>query len=229
MLLSSLLVALAAEPLPSGIDLYERGMYEKSRSALAGVLDSASPQADKNHARLYLAADYFALGDRRGALYALEDLARQAPEQDVDTSVFPPAFIQLWEEALSHVTAERPAGASQAALAPAPVPSPPPTAAASLSVPLPHERTAATAPGHSRRLLAVLPAAAAVGMGAWGLYSFVRAQSLYGVLTGSMPPASLSDGESIAAQGRTSSLNAAIGAVAFAAGAALALSLLLLL
>jgi hypothetical protein len=225
MLLSSLLITLAVEPLASGIDLYERGMYEKSRSTLAGVLDSASPQADKNHARLYLAADYFALGDRRGALYALEDLARQDPKQNVDTSVFPPAFIQLWDEALSHVTAEPPASSPPRTKAL----SPPRAALSSRAVLLPRERSVTAGPAHPRRLFAVLPAAAAVAMGAWGLYSFVHAQSLYGALTGSAPPASLMDGESIAAQGRTSSLNATIGAVAFAAGAALAIGLLFLL
>ncbi len=39
MLLSSLLIVLGAEPVAEGIDLYERGLYDKSKAALAKALD----------------------------------------------------------------------------------------------------------------------------------------------------------------------------------------------
>jgi len=223
------LLALAAaepQPLAQGVDLYERGLYEKSRAALSKALDLPLPDADKNRARLYLAADYFALGDRRGALYALEDLARKAPEQTIDPSVFPPDFIELWKQARSQVEAER-----ASAPAPTPAPEPPQTEALPAAPPEPSPQPGAEAAPGNRPLwlVALVPAAAAIGFGIWGIVSWSRTGSLHGQLTGSNPPALLADGEAIAQQGRAANRDAVIGFTVFAAAAALALALGLLL
>jgi tetratricopeptide (TPR) repeat protein len=222
MLLSSVLIVLATKPIESGIDLYESGLYEKSRAALSSALDANLPEAEQNRARLYLAADYFALGDRRGALYALEDLARQAPEQNVDTSVFPPEFITLWAQALARVTVERPVASPVTA-------SPPPARAAPAQVAEAPLSLAAPEPRRSFKPLATIPAVAAIAVGAWGLFRYVQAQSLYGALTGATPPAALSEGRAIAAQGKAASFDAAIGTASFGVTAALAVALMLLL
>jgi hypothetical protein len=222
MLTSSLLILLAVEPVASGIDLYETGRFEQSRAELARALDTQLPTTDKNRARLYLAADYFALGDRRGALYALEDLARQNPKTFVDTSVFPPDFIRLWDDARAHVTGEKRA----VSILPSNPTSPRVSSAVVFQLP---RRVEAPGPRRSLKALGVIPAGAAIAFGAWGLYSYLHAQSLYAALTGGMRPALLADGQSLVAQGKAANVDAAIGAAAFFAGSALAVALMFLL
>jgi hypothetical protein len=234
-LASFIVLAAAQPPLASGIDLYERGLYEKSRGALAHVLDLDLPDDQKNRARLYLAADYFALGDRRGALYALEDLARKAPAQHVDASVFPPDFLQLWTLARAHVAAERPpAERPPAEHTPAehtPVPAPAAAAEprdASLQPPV----VAAPTPTTRRPfgLIALAPAVVAIGFGVLGWYSWDKAQSLHTQLTDpKLSPPTLEVGLALAKEGRDWNDRVLIGATGFAIGAVVAIALALVL
>jgi tetratricopeptide (TPR) repeat protein len=91
-----------------GIQLYENGEYEVATQFFQQVLDDPrrSPQ-EQGEARVYLAASLHALGRVEETRQQLEVLARENPEQQVDSVRFLPELVALAREIRQRVDAER--------------------------------------------------------------------------------------------------------------------------
>lgn len=102
-------LARAAPPfIQPGIQLYENGEYEVAAQFFQQVLDDPrrSPQ-ERGEARLYLAAALHAQGRVEETRQQLELLARENPEQQVDSVRFLPELVAFAQEIRQRVDAER--------------------------------------------------------------------------------------------------------------------------
>lgn len=94
------LVAPSAWAEPEGLSLYERGEYEAAAQAFETALAMPDlPTAERGRMRLYLAASWHALGRVEQAQAQLELLARDHPEQRLDSARFLPELV-AWAEAI---------------------------------------------------------------------------------------------------------------------------------
>lgn len=105
--------ALAASPrVAEGVRLYESGEFARARETLGAAVEApATPPADRDLARMYLAAALHALGDVPRARAQLVLLARQSPKARLDPGTFLPEVVALAADARAEV---------QRAVAPAP-------------------------------------------------------------------------------------------------------------
>lgn len=102
------LVPLLAWADSKGVALYEQGEYAKARRALEDELRTPGLlERERATTRTYLAAALYAMGAQELATTQLEELALRHPEQQVDPDLFPPAFVELAEQARARVRADR--------------------------------------------------------------------------------------------------------------------------
>ena len=105
-LLLSLLAA--RDPrLDAAIEHYELANFGKARDALIELLEAPLSADDKSVARTYLAATYFALGDKASARLQLRDLARETPSGKPAPLAFPSGFNALADEVFASVEKQR--------------------------------------------------------------------------------------------------------------------------
>lgn len=115
-----LAVVLSNTPsLRHAIAAYDAGELAEAQTRLSALADDPKLDAgQRGVARLYLAATHFAKDDRVAAAAQLSVLAREHPEQRPDAMVFPPNFVQFFDEVRGSVA---PATVTAATLTPATV------------------------------------------------------------------------------------------------------------
>ncbi|MBI3181407.1 MAG: tetratricopeptide repeat protein [Myxococcales bacterium] len=111
MLLSCSVAHAAGNPIVArGVERYAQGDYQGAvkllEPALAGGIKGPG---EKDRARTYLAAAYFAQGDVVAARRTLEVLLREQPWAEVDSTAFPPPFVELFAQ-VKREAAAPPAG-----------------------------------------------------------------------------------------------------------------------
>jgi tetratricopeptide (TPR) repeat protein len=108
LLLAPGLARAGASGLRPGILLYENGEYETATQVFTQMLadPQRSPQ-ERGEARVYLAASLHALGRVEETRQQLEVLAREHPEQRVDSVRFLPELVALAEAIRQRVDTER--------------------------------------------------------------------------------------------------------------------------
>lgn len=107
-LLTLLLIPMAAWADLRGLDLYARGELAKALPLLQEEAENpALSDKERARARSYAAASMYSLGRMEEAREQLELLARQYPEQRVDPRRFPPDFVALADLARTTVETER--------------------------------------------------------------------------------------------------------------------------
>ncbi|WP_309892532.1 hypothetical protein [Archangium sp.] len=108
LLLTLLLIPMAAWADLRGLDLYARGEFAKALPLLEEEAENpARSDKERARARSYAAAAMYSLGRMEEAREQLELLARQYPEQRVDPKRFPPDFVALADLARKTVETER--------------------------------------------------------------------------------------------------------------------------
>ncbi|WNG27653.1 hypothetical protein F0U62_29210 [Cystobacter fuscus] len=97
-----------APAIQPGIQLYENGEYEAAAQVFLQLLaDPRRSSQERGEARVYLAASLHAQGRVEETRQQLELLARETPEQQVDSVRFLPELVALAREIRQRVDAER--------------------------------------------------------------------------------------------------------------------------
>ncbi|MFY0577801.1 tetratricopeptide repeat protein [Cystobacter fuscus] len=97
-----------APAIQPGIQLYENGEYEAAAQVFLQLLaDPQRSSQERGEARVYLAASLHAQGRVEETRQHLELLARENPEQQVDSVRFLPELVALAREIRQRVDAER--------------------------------------------------------------------------------------------------------------------------